>query len=128
MTLTEEMESLFQSDEQVKEWMILGKLPKDLSAIAAAALSKKDAPPRKISLGSPEEYMHIGRLIQEKFFPESPPLERGGFMKMLNGAGRPPAWFVALQVASQILDEARANGYEIEWVDPADRFKNESSS
>jgi hypothetical protein len=80
MTLQEEMETLFDADEQVKEWMLLGKLPKDLATIAAAALSKKDAPPRQISLGSPEEYMHVGRLVQEKFFPEAPPLERGGFM------------------------------------------------
>jgi hypothetical protein len=43
---------------------------------------------------------------------------------MLTGSGPAPSWFVSLQVAAQIMDEAKANGYEIEWKDPADSIKD----
>jgi hypothetical protein len=114
-TLAEEMHLLFDEDEDVKEWILLGRLPPDIAEFAADALEKKDGNPRtrEISLGSPEPFMHIAGLIQRKFFPDAPPLERGGFMNMMMG-GPAPQWMVIMQVAAQIVDKVRDSGFEVE--------------
>ena len=114
-TLAEEMRLLFDADEDVQEWILIGKLPADIAELAADALEKKDGPSqqRPISLGSPEEYMHVASLIQMKFWPDAPTLERGGFMKMMMG-GPAPNWFIVQQVASQIVAKVRESGFEVE--------------
>lgn len=114
-TLAEEMHLLFDNDEDVQEWILIGKLPPDISELAADALEKKDDQPKQhpISLGSPEEFMHIARLIQERFWPDAPPLQKGGFMNMLLG-GPAPSWVIIQQVASQIVTKVRESGFEVE--------------
>lgn len=114
-TLAEEMHLLFDNDEDVQEWILIGKLPPDISELAADALEKKDGQPKEhpISLGSPEEFMHIAGLIQRRFWPDAPPLQKGGFMNMLMG-GPAPAWVIIQQVASQVVTKVRESGFEVE--------------
>lgn len=116
-TLAEEMHLLFDEDEDVKEWILIGKLPPDIAEIAALSLEKKENPEqRPISLGSPEPFMHIAGLIQRRFWPNAPGLAKGGFMSMLMG-GPAPSWVIIMQVAAQIVDKVRESGFEVEECD-----------
>jgi len=117
-TLAEEMHLLFDEDEDVKEWILIGKLPPDIAEISALALEKKDGQPKEhpISLGSPEPFMHIAGLIQRRFWPDAPGLAKGGFMSMLAG-GPAPSWVIIMQVAAQICESVRASGFEVEECD-----------
>ena len=110
----EKIQDTFDADEDTKEMVLIGQLPTTIAAIAAEAMENKDGQSKtyRISLGSTEPYMHIARLIQERFFPSAPQLEAGGFSKMLAG-GPMPAWVVIRQVAMQITDKAREHGHYI---------------
>jgi len=111
-SLKKEMEKLFEADEDVKEMILLGKLPPDIAEISAEALEKNDSESRGFAVGRSKPFMHIAQLIQQKFWPNAPELKRGGFMRMLSG-GPAPAWVIIFQVAAQITDKAREYGYDI---------------
>jgi hypothetical protein len=116
-SLLEEITSLFDADEDVKEMILLGKLPTDIAQIATDSLSKKEqSESMPISFGSPEPYMHIASLLQKRFWPNAPDLKRGGFMGMLSG-GPAPNWVVVMQVAAQIVKRARDLGYDVPECD-----------
>ena len=112
-TLAEEMHLLFDEDEEIKEWILIGKLPPDIAEISALSLEKKSERPIDASTGSSEPFMYIATLIQRKFWPNAPDLARGGFMKMLAG-GPAPSWVITMQVAAQIVDKVRESGFEVE--------------
>lgn len=128
LTLAEEMHLLFDTDEQVQEWILIGKLPPDIAELSAAAVEKKDKPTtRPFSLGSDEPYMYIAGLIQRRWWPNAPQLERGGFMGMLCG-GPTPNWVIVMQVAAQIVDKVREAGYEVEDSEVEKLFKDQEES
>lgn len=129
-TLSEKMEELFSTDENIQEWKLLGKLPQDIADIAACALQPKDTEKTMAlqNIGShPDEITHVAQLIQQEFFPDSPPLERGGFMRALAGKGPAPNWLLWGQISGQIVREMRRRGYEVEVNDPLEKIRPENT-
>lgn len=112
-TLVEEMHLLLDNNEDVKEAILLGKLPSDIAEIAAKAMDGNQGS-QPLHFKTPESYRMVSGLIQSKFFPNAPDLERGGFMKAMMGSGPAPAWLIIMQVAGQMVSVAKDEGYEIE--------------
>jgi hypothetical protein len=116
-TLVEEMHLLFDEDESIKEWIIIGKLPPDIAELAAEALDGEHEKNMPISLlSAPDPYKYVAGVIQRKFWPNAPGLQKGGFMSMLAG-GPAPNWVLIGQISDQIVNRAKAHGYEIEGED-----------
>ncbi len=107
------LRELFNSDEDVREWILIGRLPADIAEIAAVACVNKGGETHPVSLGSPPEYMRLGELLQKRFFPNAPKLEKGGFHAAILGIGPMPDWVLHRQLASQIVEEVRKWGYEV---------------
>ncbi len=113
--LTEKMTDLFENDEDIQEWILVGKLPQDITDIAVVAMQPPEGERRSLAmLGMwPEEYEHVATVIQREFFPDAPPLESGGFMKAFAG-GPCPDWLIRGQVADQLAAESIKRGNEVE--------------
>lgn len=112
-TLVEEMHLLLDNNEDVKEAILLGKLPSDISEIAAKAMDGSQGR-QPLHLKTSDQFRMVASLIQSKFFPNAPDLERGGFMKAIMGTGPAPAWLIIMQIAGQMVSVAKDEGYEIE--------------
>lgn len=112
LELSEKIQTLFDSDEDVKEWTLIGKLPFDIVDITVEAMTAKKETKMALPGSAPNEYQRLAELIQREFFPNAPPLERGGFMKAMAG-GPVPAWMVRAQVADQIIEVSRSRGNEV---------------
>lgn len=120
-TLTEKMEELFSTDEDIQEWKLLGKLPQEIADIAACAMQPPEGEfsmPIQTLGAHGEEITHVAQVIQREFFPDAPPLERGGFMKAAFGGGPAPDWLLWGQISGQIVREMTKRGYEVEINDP----------
>lgn len=114
------MEELFSADEDIQEWKLLGKLPQEIADIAACAMQPPEGenPMQIQTLGAyGDEITHVAQVIQREFFPDAPPLERGGFMKALSG-GPAPDWLLWGQISGQIAREMGRRGIEVEVNDP----------
>lgn len=111
-TLTERMTELFEGDEDITEWIILGKLPMDIADIAAVAMQKEEGTPMSAPGTWQDEYAHVATIIQREFFPDAPPLERGGFMKAFAG-GPMPDWLIQGQVTDKLAVESIKRGNEV---------------
>ena len=120
--LIEKIQKLFSKDEDIQEWILLGKLPQEIAEIVAIAVQPKDddaTTSLKLPGSAPEEINYVSFVIQKEFWPNAPHLQRGGFMNALSG-GPMPDWLICSQVAGQIVAEMEKRGYEVEVNEPLD--------
>jgi hypothetical protein len=104
--LSEVMQELFDSSEEVSTYINTGVLPQNLAEIAAVAMQHKPGEKRPPQPDFPDEpYLAVGALIAARFFPNAPLPEEDKFMPFLCGKGPAPRSVVMLQSAAQVQAE-----------------------
>lgn len=116
MQLQDRLNNLFLKDEKIQGWIAGGVFPAELAEICSEALGKGNEIQGRLgdlNLKVSDELSYLSRFLTNEFFPSAPPLERGGFMKAMQG-GPAPNWLVMMAISSQIKSAASAKGFVIE--------------
>jgi hypothetical protein len=68
-TLQEEMQTLFDNNDEISTIINTGKLPLDLADIAAQAMTENSKLPSEIDFPD-ADYLTVGMVVSQKFFPQ----------------------------------------------------------